>query len=103
MNVLIKGGKTHGAPDGGIRVPGIVKWPGVLTKGKVTDEPTSLMDIYHLVSNAAGVSLPSDRVIDGRDILPLLKGDRSVSPHKFMFHYCGDRLEAARYRPNAGM
>ncbi|XP_060596826.1 steryl-sulfatase-like isoform X2 [Ruditapes philippinarum] len=101
-NGFLKGGKTHGAPDGGIRVPGIVKWPSVLPRGKVTDEPTSLMDIYNLVSTAVGVNLPSDREIDGEDILPLLKGDVSVSPREFMFHYCGNRLEAARYRPKGG-
>lgn len=102
-NGRLKGGKTHGAPDGGIRVPGIIKWPDVLPRGKVTDEPTSLMDIYNLVSSAVGVNLPSDRKIDGRDIIPLLKGDQDVSPHEFMFHYCGNRLEAARYRPRDGL
>ncbi|XP_045187272.2 arylsulfatase H-like [Mercenaria mercenaria] len=101
-NGILKGGKAHGAPDGGIRVPGMIKWPGVLQEGKVTDEPTSLMDIYNLVSSATGVEIPSDRQIDGRDILPLLKGDVSVSPHEFMFHYCGNRLQAARYRPRDG-
>ncbi|XP_045187267.2 steryl-sulfatase-like isoform X2 [Mercenaria mercenaria] len=101
-NGILKGGKTHGSPDGGIRVPGMIKWPSVLNEGKVIDEPTSLMDIYNLISTAVGVELPSDRQIDGRDILPLLKGDVSVSPHEFMFHYCGNRLKAARYRPRDG-
>jgi arylsulfatase A-like enzyme len=101
-HVIIVGGKGHGAPDGGIRVPGIIKWPGVLGQGQTTDEPTSLMDIYNLISTAVGVDLPSDRQIDGRNILPLLKGDVNVSPHEFMFHYCGNRIQAARYRPRDG-
>ncbi|XP_060596832.1 arylsulfatase H-like [Ruditapes philippinarum] len=101
-NGILKGGKGHGAPDGGIRVPGIIKWPGVLGQGQTTDEPTSLMDIYNLISTAVGVDLPSDRQIDGRNILPLLKGDVNVSPHEFMFHYCGNRIQAARYRPRDG-
>ncbi|XP_053394808.1 steryl-sulfatase-like isoform X2 [Mercenaria mercenaria] len=103
FNGILKGGKSHGASDGAIRVPGLIKWPRVLEKGKVTDEPTSLMDIYNLVSSVAGVSLPADRHIDGRDILPLLKGGVLVSPHDFLFHYCGNILHAARYRPRDGI
>lgn len=102
-NGNLKGGKTHGAPDGGIRLPGIVKWPGVLPGNTVIDEPTHHMDMYHLISSAAGVNVPSDRQIDGRNILPLLKGETRVSPHEFMFHYCGNKLQAARYRPRDGL
>ncbi|XP_045158853.2 arylsulfatase H-like [Mercenaria mercenaria] len=103
FNGILKGGKSHGASDGGIRVPGLIKWPRVIEKGKVTDEPTSLMDIYNLVSSVAGISLPADRHIDGRDILPLLKRDVLVSPQDFLYHYCGNILHAARYRPRDGI
>lgn len=101
-NGHLKGGKTHGAPDGGIRLPGIVKWPGVLPPNTVTDEPTHHMDMYQTISAAVGVNVPEDRQIDGRDILPLLKRETNVSPHEFMFHYCGNKLQAARYRPRQG-
>lgn len=40
------GGKAMGAWEGGIRVPGIFRWPGRLEPGRVVDEPTSLMDLY---------------------------------------------------------
>ena len=66
------------------------------------NEPTSLMDIFHVIAFVTGVPLPTDRVYDGYDILPLLKGDTKISPHKFMFHYCGNRIHAARYRPETG-
>jgi len=80
-----------------------VKWPGVLTPGVVTDEPTSQMDIFPLVSHIAGVPLPTDRTYDGINILPLLQQQTDISPHEFLFHYCGDRLHAVRYRPREGI
>jgi len=99
---FVPGGKTHGAPDGGIRVPGMVKWPGHITPGTVSDEPTSQMDIMPVVADVVGVPLPGDRQYDGRNVLPLLNGNSLISPHEFLFHYCGSRLHAVRYRPRSG-
>ena len=47
--------------EGGIRVPGIFRWPGVLTAGRVIHEPTSLMDIFPTVVHLAGGQVPQDR------------------------------------------
>lgn len=46
FNVSRPGGKAMGGWEGGIRVPGIFRWPGRLTAGRVVNEPTSLMDLY---------------------------------------------------------
>lgn len=43
-----------GGREGGIRVPGIFRWPGRLEPGKVVDEPTSLMDLYPTLKYLAG-------------------------------------------------
>ncbi|NXL98125.1 ARSD Arylsulfatase, partial [Tyrannus savana] len=96
-NGIYKGGKGMGGWEGGIRVPGIFRWPGVLPAGTVTDEPTSLMDIYPTVVHLAGGILPRDRVIDGRNLLPLLQGRAQKSNHEFLFHYCGSYLHAVRW------
>ncbi|XP_057188746.1 steryl-sulfatase [Triplophysa rosa] len=85
--------------EGGIRVPGILYWPGVIPAGKVIDEPTSNMDLFPMVLNLAGASLPSDRDIDGHDLLPLLQGKVKRSEHEFMFHYCNANLNAVRWHP----
>ncbi|EFB21053.1 hypothetical protein PANDA_020590 [Ailuropoda melanoleuca] len=53
-------GKGMGGWEGGIRVPGIFRWPTVLEAGKVIDEPTSLMDIYPTLSYIGGGILPQD-------------------------------------------
>lgn len=58
---LVAGGKGMGGWEGGIRVPGIFRWPTVLEAGKVIDEPTSLMDIYPTLSYIGGGIPPQDR------------------------------------------
>lgn len=50
-----------GGWEGGIRVPGLFRWPGILPAGKVIDEPTSLMDIYPTLVHLAGGTVPQDR------------------------------------------
>ncbi|NXU32967.1 ARSD Arylsulfatase, partial [Thalassarche chlororhynchos] len=96
-NGIYKGGKGMGGWEGGIRVPGVFRWPGVLPAGIVIDEPTSLMDIYPTVVHLAGGILPQDRVIDGRNLVPLLRGRAQKSEHEFLFHYCGSYLHAVRW------
>ncbi|XP_008627577.2 arylsulfatase D-like isoform X1 [Corvus cornix cornix] len=96
-NGIYKGGKGMGGWEGGIRVPGIVRWPGVLPAGTVIDEPTSLMDIYPTVVQLAGGAVPQDRVVDGHTLLPLLQGTVKHSGHEFLFHYCGVFLHAVRW------
>ncbi|XP_062983749.1 arylsulfatase H-like [Elgaria multicarinata webbii] len=96
-NGIYKGGKGMGGWEGGIRVPGIVRWPGMVAANTVLDEPISLMDIYPTVAHLAGASMPQDRVIDGRNQIALLRGAVQHSEHEFMFHYCGLYLHAVRW------
>ncbi|XP_054829244.1 arylsulfatase D-like isoform X2 [Eublepharis macularius] len=96
-NGIYKGGKGMGGWEGGIRVPGILRWPGMLPANSVVDEPTNLMDVYPTVVHLAGGALPQDRIIDGRNILPLLQQKVRHSDHEFMFHYCGSYLHAVRW------
>ncbi|KAI4882906.1 hypothetical protein NFI96_019292, partial [Prochilodus magdalenae] len=98
-NGIYRGGKAMGGWEGGIRVPGIFRWPGRLPAGRVVDEPTSLMDIYPTVVKLAGGQLPQNRVLDGHDLMPLLVGKTERSEHEFMFHYCGIYLNAVRWHP----
>ncbi|XP_006168772.1 arylsulfatase E isoform X2 [Tupaia chinensis] len=93
-NGRYKGGKGMGGWEGGIRVPGIFRWPGVLPAGRVIHEPTSLMDVFPTVVQLGGGQLPQDRVIDGRDLLPILLGTARHSEHEFLLHYCETHLHA---------
>uniref|UniRef100_A0A803J3F4 Arylsulfatase family member H n=2 Tax=Xenopus tropicalis TaxID=8364 RepID=A0A803J3F4_XENTR len=97
FNGIYRGGKGIGGLEGAIRVPGIFRWPGVFPANTIIDEPTSLMDIYTTVIKLGGGKLPEDRIIDGKDLVPLMQGLDSVSPHDFMFHYCTDQLHTVRW------
>ncbi|XP_022085900.1 steryl-sulfatase-like isoform X2 [Acanthaster planci] len=98
-NGIYKGGKGS-TWEGGIRVPTVVKLPGVIPAGTVVSQPTHLPDILPTVARVTGVTLPTDRLYDGRDLMPLLiSNDSSEVVHEFMFHYCAGFLNAVRYTP----
>jgi arylsulfatase A len=81
--------------EGGFRVPMLACWPGVIPAGSQSDELATTMDFLPTLLEAAGGGAPSDRTLDGRDILPLLKGGGG-SPHEAFFYFRGERLEAVR-------
>eukprot|EP00076_Gallus_gallus_P008874 XP_004938485.1 steryl-sulfatase isoform X4 [Gallus gallus] len=85
--------------EGGIRVPGLLRWPGVIHAGTYIDDPTSNMDIFPTIVKLAGAQLPYDRIIDGHDLMPLLQGKVIRSKHEFLFHYCNAYLNAVRWHP----
>ena len=67
--------------EGGIRVPGMVRWPGHVKPGQVSGEPVCGTDILPTFCAITGLDVPSDRAIDGASILPALSGgkvERSV-------------------------
>ena len=55
------GGKGMGGWEGGICMPGIFRWPGLLLAGRVIGEPTSLMDVFPTVVQLVGGEVPQDR------------------------------------------
>jgi uncharacterized sulfatase len=81
--------------EGGIRVPLIARWPGRIPPGHVSHEPAIMMDLFATTLTAAGIELPKDRTIDGRDILPLLTSD-AKSPHEAIFSVQGRNLRTIR-------
>lgn len=69
----LRGMKLH-LYEGGIRVPGIVRWPGRTTPGTVCSEPVNGTDVLPTLCDIAGVQVPHDRPIDGVSVLPLVQG-----------------------------
>ncbi|MBX6313625.1 MAG: sulfatase-like hydrolase/transferase [Isosphaeraceae bacterium] len=67
-------GRKRSMYEGGIRVPGIARWPGHIAPGTTCDEPVIGSDLFPTVLGLAGVEAPADRTIDGVDVLPLLIG-----------------------------
>ena len=82
-NGPLRGGKSS-LFEGGIRVPCIVRWPGVVPRGTVCDEFLTAMEIFPMLCGAAGIRPPRDVVLDGFDMTPVIAG-RQKSPRKEMF------------------
>jgi arylsulfatase A len=68
-------GKKSYLYEGGIREPGIIRWPEKITPGQESAMPTGLIDIFPTVAAATGSTMPDDRTYDGESILPLLLGE----------------------------
>ncbi len=77
--------------EGGIRVPFVVRWPGQVPADKTYDQPVIALDIFASASAAAGAELPKDRVIDGVNLLPHLKGENTGVPHEALFWRFGEQ------------
>jgi uncharacterized sulfatase len=85
--------------EGGLRVPMIARMPGVIPEGIINDNPAGTIDILPTLCQLAGTVPPSDRVLDGRDILPMLKDGNAPSPHDAIFGMQGGSLATIRSGP----
>jgi len=83
--------------EGGQRVPCIMRWPGRIPAGITSSEITTSMDFLPTFARLAGTDAPSDRVIDGKDIRPLMFGEEgAVSQHDAFFYYFKNNIDAVR-------
>ena len=81
--------------EGGMREPTVIRWPGKIPAGKPNDEVMTTMDLLPTFAKLAGAAIPTDRVIDGKDIWPTLIGE-AETPHEAFFYHSGNRLSAVR-------
>lgn len=70
--------------EGGLRVPFIMRWPGKLPAGKVTDEFITALELVPTLLSATGTPTPEGIDMDGFDMLPILRGE-AKSPRQDMF------------------
>jgi arylsulfatase A-like enzyme len=83
--------------EGGFRVPCVMRWPGAIPAGRVCSEMVTTMDILPTFAELAGGHAPEDRIIDGKDIRPLITGEAEAkSPHEAFFYYFLNELQAVR-------
>jgi arylsulfatase A-like enzyme len=82
--------------EGGVRVPFIVRSPGFVPAGKVCDEFIGDVDMLPTFARLAGVDIPRDRVIDGKDVLGLMRGQRGASGAAARDYYYDTHLQAVR-------
>jgi arylsulfatase A-like enzyme len=106
-------GTYHTAMEGALRVPMIVRWPGRVATGKVTNEIVHVVDLFTTLAGIAGQAVPDDRPIDGLDLADLWLGRTERSPREGFVYYVKNELRAAKWRdwkmhfiwetePNAG-
>ena len=83
-------GRKGDVYEGGIRVPGIIEWPAVIHQNRKTSVPVVTTDFLPTIAEIVGYTLPSDRIIDGISILPILNdasGERLRGSNiKYAFH-----------------
>lgn len=94
-NLPLRGSKT-GTWEGGLRVPGIVRWPARIAPGRVCDQVVTSMDLYPTLAAVCGAEVPADRTIDGRDVRSLWFDEGAESPHDAFYYYRQNDLEAVR-------
>lgn len=75
--------------EGGIHVPYLMMWENRLPEGVSYDRPVHGFDIFATAAGAAGAALPDDRVIDGVDLVPFVRGERDGAPHERLFWRTG--------------
>ena len=81
----LRGGKAM-VFEGGIRVPFVIKWPGVVTPGSVSDVPVISNDFFPTLAEITGAH-PTTKNIDGVSLVPLLKGTGSIEREAIYWHY----------------
>lgn len=82
--------------DGGIRVPCVMRWPTRIKAGSVNQEVATAMDFFPTFSAITDVAVPDDRIIDGKNILPLMTDADAKSPTEYFPYYRGNTLAAVR-------
>lgn len=81
--------------EGGIHVPFFMRWPGGIPGGASVAAPVSHFDIFATAAAAAGGKAPADRIIDGVNLLPFIKGEAPGRPHDLLF-WRTDRYRVVR-------
>ena len=85
--------------DGGHREPCIVRWPGQIPAGQVSDTMIANFDFFPTIAARAGAVVPHDRIIDGVDIWPVLTGAAESPPHDYFYFYLRSEFQAVRKGP----
>ncbi len=94
---LLRGAK-HTVYEGGVRVPAVMRWPGVIEAGRVTPQMASTLDIHATALAAAGAAKPA-QPLDGHDLRPWLSGEVAASPREAFLYFHRERLKAVRVGP----
>ncbi|NIM92260.1 MAG: sulfatase-like hydrolase/transferase [Anaerolineales bacterium] len=90
-------GRKRNVFEGGFRVPFIAQWPGVIPPGTYSDELSVNYDLFSTCLHIAGIDVPGDRIIDGKNVLPVWS-EGAKSPHSTFYYYDAHKLVAVRHQ-----
>ena len=81
----LKGNKGS-AYEGGVRSPLFVRWPDKIPAGGVIDGQASHVDLMPTFCELAGAEVPTDRKIDGKSLVPLLRAGKGATHQPYVYH-----------------
>ena len=85
--------------EGGIRVPAIIRWPGVAPANRVTEQMAITMDWTATILEAAKADIPADHSFDGINLLPVVKGTSRVTDRTFFWRiYARDAVREGKWK-----
>jgi len=85
-NVPLRAGKGW-LYEGGVRIPFIVRWPGLVEAGRVIDAPGDTTDVLPTMLAMAGLAPEPDRLLDGTSLWPLLRGENEPRERELFWHF----------------
>jgi len=86
------------AMEASLRAPFIIRWPGKVPAGKISNEIVHIVDLYTTLARVGGAKVPKDRPIDGVDQLDFFLGKQENSNREGFPAYVADRLTAVKWR-----
>ena len=86
------------AMEASLRAPFIIRWPGKIAAGRVSNEIVHIVDMYPTLARIGGAEVPKDRPIDGVDQLDFFLGKQENSNREGFPAYVADRLSAVKWR-----
>ena len=92
------GGSYFTAMEGSLRVPCIVRWPGHIEPGTVSNEICHAVDLFTTLASIGGADVPDDRPIDGIDLVPFLTGRTEGSGRQAVLCFVADKIHAVKWR-----
>jgi len=84
--------------EGSLRVPFLIRWPGKIPAGTVSNEIVHQVDTFTTFAKMAGVDIPKDRAIDGVDQTDFFFGRQKSSNRESVLAFVAERLEAVKWR-----
>ena len=84
--------------EGSLRVPFLVRWPGKIPPGQVSNDIVHQIDLFPTLASIVGADLPKGRVIDGADQSDFFMGKADTSARESVIIYIGNELFGAKWR-----